>query len=62
MADIDIDPFGEHDRTESRTDENIPLTPRGGSFVTRAQVHSESGEQETSFRGEIHGVYFTKNI
>ena len=21
MADVDIDPFGEHDRTESRTDE-----------------------------------------
>ena len=34
MADVDIDPFGEHDRTESRTDEtgeNIPLTPVGGS-------------------------------
>ena len=34
MADVDIDPFGEHDRTESRTDEtgeNAPLslvTPR----------------------------------
>ena len=26
MADIDIDPFGEHDRTESRPDENIPLS------------------------------------
>ena len=29
MVDIDIDPFGEHDRTESRpgkpTDKNIPL-------------------------------------
>ena len=28
MADVDIDPFGEHGRTESRTDEtgeNIPL-------------------------------------
>ena len=37
MADIDIDPFGEHDRTESRTDEtseNIlipPVSPGGGS-------------------------------
>ena len=34
MADIDIDPFGEHDRNESMTDEtgaNIPLTPVGGS-------------------------------
>ena len=31
MADVDIDPFGEHDRTESRpeepTDEHIPLDP-----------------------------------
>ena len=29
MADVDIDPFGEHNRNESRTDEtgeNIPLT------------------------------------
>ena len=35
MADIDIDPFREHDRTEKLTDENIPLTPAGGgSFVT----------------------------
>ena len=35
MADIDINPFGEHNRTESRSDEmegeNIPLTPVGGS-------------------------------
>ena len=35
MADIEIDPFGEHDRTESRTDEtgkNIPFTPVGGEI------------------------------
>ena len=30
MADVDINPFGEHDTTESRPDENIPLTPVGG--------------------------------
>ena len=31
MADVDIDPFGEHEtRTEEPTDENIPLTPVGG--------------------------------
>ena len=31
MADIDIDPFGEHEsRPEEPTDENIPLTPVGG--------------------------------
>ena len=34
MADIKIDPFGEHGRTELRTDEtgeNIPFTPVGRS-------------------------------
>ena len=35
MTDIDIDPFGGNDRTESRPDDptgkNIPLTPVGGS-------------------------------
>ena len=64
MADVDIDPFEEHDRTESRTDEptdkHIPITPREGSFVTRAQVHVASGKQETSFRGEIHGSVLHK--
>ena len=49
MADVDIDPFGEHDRTESRTEEptyeNIPLTPVGRS--TWKPMH----EQETSFGG-----------
>ena len=39
MADVDIDPFGEYDRTESRTDdhtetgENIPFTPVGGGSI-----------------------------
>ena len=62
MADINIDPFGEHEsRTEEPPDEHIPLDPvGGGSFVTRAQVHSTSGEQETSFRGEIHGSVLHK--
>ena len=51
MADVDIDPFGEHDRTESRPDEtgeNISLTtvgPRGGS------TWEPEREQETSFGG-----------
>ena len=31
MADIDIDPFGEHDRTEEPTDEHIPLSPCSGA-------------------------------
>ena len=62
MADVDIDPFGEHEsRPEEPTDENIPLTPvGGGSFVTQTQVHSASGEQETSFGREIHGSVLHK--
>ena len=31
MADIDIDPFGEHEsRPDEPMDEHIPLTPLGG--------------------------------
>ena len=50
MADIDIDPFGEHEsRTEESTDENIPLdpvTPVGGR-----STWEPTREQETSFGG-----------
>ena len=47
MADIDIDPFGEHEsRPEEPTGDNIPLTPVEGS--TWEPEH----EQETSFREE----------
>ena len=58
MADVDIDPFGggkEHDRTESRPDENIPLhsvppvTPVGGGSTWEPER-----EQETSLGGESH--------
>ena len=49
MADVDIDPFGDHNKTESRPDEpmgeNIHLTAGGGS--TWEPEH----EQETSFGG-----------
>ena len=59
MADIDIDPFGEHEsRPEEQTDENIPLTPvRGGLTWDPSGVLGPAGpwepehEQETSFRG-----------
>ena len=52
MADVDIDPFGEHGRTESRTDEtgeNIPLDPvtPGGESTWKP----ERAEQETLFGG-----------
>ena len=49
MADIDIDPFGEHEsRTDDNTEkgENIPFTPVGGG---RSTWEPERGEQETSF-------------
>ena len=42
MADININPFGEHGRTEEPMDEHIPLTPAGGSTW-----EPERGEQET---------------
>ena len=51
MADVDIDSFGDHNKTDSHPDDtgkNIPLpliTPRGGS--TWEPEH----EQETSFGG-----------
>ena len=69
MADIDIDPFGEHElRTEEPTEENIPLT-----LVTpgRSTWEPDRGEQETSFgtpkvplsRGEIlHKEYLVGEI
>ena len=47
MAEVDIDPFGEHEsRTEEPTDKNIPLTPVGGR-----SAWEPTREQETSFRG-----------
>ena len=51
MADIDIDPFGEHkSRTDDNTEtgENISLTPVG----ERSTWEPERGGQETSFGGE----------
>ena len=62
MADIDIDPFGEH---ESRTDDNtetgknIPFTPVGGGRSSTWEP--ERGEQETSFRGESHRTKLMKD-
>ena len=53
MANIDIDPFGEHDRTEEPMDEHIllppvsPVTPVGGG-----STWDPEHEQETSFRRE----------
>ena len=58
MADVDIDPFGEHDRTGSRTDEtdeNIFLTPVGGS------TWEPEREQKCHSEVQVVQVYFTKN-
>ena len=56
MADVDIDPFGEHEtRPEEPMGENISLTPVGGS--TWEPEH----EQETSFRGESQRTRLMKD-
>ena len=60
MADVDIDPFGEH---ESRADDNtetganIPFTPVGG----RSTWEPERDEQETSFGGESQRTKLMKD-
>ena len=58
MADIDIDPFGEHEsRPEEPTDEHIPLTLVGGGGSTWEATH----EQETSFGGESQRTKLMKD-
>ena len=59
MADVDIDPFGEHEsRPKEPTDEHIPLDP-----VTqgRSTWEPDRGEQETSFGGESHRTKLMKD-
>ena len=61
MADVDIDPFGEHGRTESRTDEtgeNIPFPSVGGG---RSSTWEPEREQETSFGGEYQRIKLMKD-
>ena len=61
MANIDIDPFGEHEsRPEEPTDEHIPLdpiTPVGGGSTWEP----DRGEQETSFGGESQTTKLMKD-
>ena len=60
MADIDINPFGEHElRTDDHTDtgENIPFTPVGGGSTWEP----DRGEQETSFKGESQRTKLMKD-
>ena len=59
MADVDIDPFGEHEsRTVEPMDEHIPLDP-----VTpgRSTWEPDRGEQETSFGGESQRTKLMKD-
>ena len=68
MADIDIDPFGEHEsRTDDHTDENIPLDP----VTSGRSTWEPECEHETSFgspevplsRGKIlHKEYLVGEI
>ena len=56
MADVDIDPSGEHESRPDETGENIPFTPVGGSTW-----EPDRGEQETSFRGESQRTSLMKD-
>ena len=59
MADVDIDPFGEHESiAEEPIDENIPL-----DLVTpgRSTWEPDRGEQETSFGGESQRTKLMKD-
>ena len=59
MANVDIDPFGEHEsRPEEPTVEHIRLEP-----VTpgRSTWEPDQGEQETSFRGESQRTKLMKD-
>ena len=68
MADVNIDPFGEHEsRPEEPTDEHIPLDPCSGAsgpLVTPGRSSTwepERGEQETSFGGESQRTKLMKD-
>ena len=58
MADVDIDPFLEHEsRPEEPTDEHIPLDP----VTPRRSTWEPTREQETSFRGESRKTKLMKD-
>ena len=60
MADVDIDPFGEHDRSESRPDEtgeNIPLTPVGGGSTWEREREQETSLGRESQRTKVMKDY-----
>ena len=60
MADIDNDPFGEHEsRSEEPSDEHIPLDPVNPGRSSTWEP--DQGEQETSFRGESQRTKLMKD-
>ena len=62
MADVDIDPFGEHDRTESRTDEptdeHIPLIPGVGGSTWEPEREQETSIGGTSQRTKLMKPFY----
>ena len=67
MADVDIDPFGEHElRPEEPTGEHIPLDPvtpgRSTCDPPPLQVHgNQHVNRNHHLEVEVIRVYFTKN-
>ena len=65
MADVDINPFGEHEsRTDYHTDENIPLTPGRSTWEPECEHETSFGSPEVPLsRGEIlHKEYLVGEI
>ena len=58
MADVDIDPFGEHESRTDETGENILFTPVGGG---RSSTWEPTREQETSFGRESQRTKLMKD-
>ena len=54
MADVDIDPFGEHDKTDTHPDETGE-NPGGATWEPEPEH-----EQETSFGGKLMKAKFLK--
>ena len=57
MADVEIDPFGEHESRTDKTGENIPFIPVGGGSTWEP----DQGEQETSFEREFQKTKLIKD-
>ena len=63
MADIDINPFGEHEsRPEEPTDENILLDPVTSGGPMEDQLRNQHINEKHHSEVQVVQVYFTKNI